>query len=80
MCGIPPCDPARSPDTPDLAGLLFDGLHCTLHRAQQRLDLIGRLLQEEAGHKLVHVAPALVHLCVGGHRGKRGFREPGYRI
>lgn len=49
-------------DAPDLAGLFFNGLHRTLHGAQQRLDLIGRLLQEKAGHKLVHVAPALVHL------------------
>lgn len=55
---------------PDLAGLLFDGLYRTLHRAEQRLDLIGRLLQEEAGHKLVYVAPALVHL-------QREWKGPG---
>lgn len=48
--------------TPDLAGLLFNGLHRAFHGAQQRLDLTGRLLQEKAGHKLVHVASSLVHL------------------
>lgn len=57
-----PQDPAGPTDTPDLAGLLLDGLHRTLHRAEQRLDLIGRLLQEEAGDELVHVAPTLIHL------------------
>lgn len=54
-------------DTPDLAGLLLDGLHRTLHGAEQRLDLTGRLLQEEAGDELVHVAPALVHLRRDGN-------------
>ena len=76
---MPPCHVAggtahaRPVRAPDLAGLLFNGLHRALHRAQQGLDLVGRLLQEEARHKPVHVAPALVHLWrEGGAQRERG--------
>lgn len=66
---------ARPVRAPDLAGLLFDGLHRALDRAQQGLDLVGRLLQEEARHKPVHVAAALVHLWgEGGAQRERGWR------
>lgn len=65
-------------DVPDLAGLFLNGFHSTFHGAEQRLDLIGCLLQKEAGHKLVHVAPTFIHLGalgenldVGWHRGWR---------
>lgn len=53
-------------DTPDLAGLFFDGFYSTFHRAEQRLDLIGCLLQKEACHKLVHIAPTFIHLEASG--------------
>lgn len=62
-CRVPPICPM---DTPDLAGLFFDGFHGAFDRAEQRLDLIGCLLQKEAGHKLVHVAPTFVHLRASG--------------
>lgn len=51
--------------SPRLAVLLVDGVHRALHRAQQRLDLIGRLLEQEAGHKLLHVGASLVNLRGG---------------
>lgn len=53
-------------DVPDLAGLFLNGFHGTFHGAEQRLDLIGCLLQQEAGHKLVHIAPTFVHLGASG--------------
>lgn len=70
-----PRGPREARDTPDLAGLLLDGLHGALHRAEQRLDLTGRLLQKEARHKLVHVAPALVHLWREGAQMREGLRR-----
>lgn len=62
-------------DTPDLAGLFFYGFHSTFHGAEQRLDLIGCLLQKEAGHKLIHVAPTFIHLGASGENldvGRQG--------
>lgn len=54
--------PVCPTDVPDLAGLFINGFHSTFHGAEQRLDLIGCLLQKEAGHKLVHIAPTFIHL------------------
>lgn len=47
---------------PGGVGLLVDGVHGALHGAQQRLGLVRCLLQQEAGHELVHIAAALIHL------------------
>lgn len=54
--------------SPWLAVLLINGIHGTLHRAQERLDLIGWLLQQETGNKLLHVGSPLIHL----ERKKKG--------
>lgn len=47
---------------PYLTGLLINSVNSTFHRAEQRLDLIGRLLQQEPRHKLVHIGSSFVHL------------------
>lgn len=62
-------------DIPDLAGLFINGFHSTFHGAEQRLDLIGCLLQKEAGHKLVHIAPTFIHLGALGENLDVGWHR-----
>lgn len=47
-----------------LAGLLGGGFHGALERALKRVELIGRLLQQEAGHKLLQVGGLLIILSI----------------
>lgn len=62
--------------SPWLAVLLINGIHGTLHRAQERLDLIGWLLQQETGNKLLHVGSPLIHL----ERKKKDWQRVSYII
>ena len=55
--------------SPWLAMLLINGVHGTLYRAQERLDLIGWFLQQETGHKLLNVGSSLINL--GRSEGKK---------
>lgn len=48
--------------SPRLAVLLVNCIHGTLHRVQERLDLIGRFLQKKTGHKLLHVGSSFIYL------------------
>lgn len=47
-----------------LAGLLGRGFHGALEGALERVELVGRLLQQEAGHKLLQVGGVLVILPI----------------
>lgn len=59
-----------------LAGLLGRGFHSALQRALQWMKLISRLLQQEAGHKLLQVGGLLVILPVKRRgRGRRRKRR-----
>lgn len=48
--------------------LLINGIHSTLYRVQQRLDLIGWFLQQEAGHKLLNISSTFIYLQWGRKR------------
>lgn len=65
-----------------LAGLLGRGFHGALQGALERVQLVGRLLQQEAGHKLLQVGGLLVVLPIVEEQeegesvweaGQRGF-------
>lgn len=51
---------------PYLTGLFVYRIDSTFHRAEQGLDLIGRLLQQETSHELVDVSSSFIHLVQQG--------------
>jgi len=59
--------------------LLINGIHSTLDRVQQRLDLIGWFLQQESGHKLLNISSPFIYLQWEREKETGGEIEEGKR-
>lgn len=62
---------ARSVLSLFLARLLGGGLHGAFQRALERVELIGRLLQQETGHELLQVGGLLIILSTTNWKKKK---------
>lgn len=63
-----------------LAGLLGRGFHGALQGALERVELVGRLLKQEAGHKLLQVGGLLVVLPITEEEAEEEEEEEGQSV